>query len=126
MAYQLESFRRQASLGGLQALGSLSTIAEMVHEVVVFLVDVVHNGIFPKASKRGVKVPIDGRSGIPLLERHGILSLTRIAEPCAKEAVVRSCVELGDNGNIGQAILAVEDVVDLVVELAAGVFLGSL
>ncbi|VDO61633.1 unnamed protein product [Heligmosomoides polygyrus] len=35
----------------------------MVHEVVVFLVYVVHNGIFPKAGKRGVKVPVDGRFG---------------------------------------------------------------
>uniref|UniRef100_A0A183FX85 ABC transporter domain-containing protein n=1 Tax=Heligmosomoides polygyrus TaxID=6339 RepID=A0A183FX85_HELPZ len=124
-AANLESFRRQASLGGLQALGSLSTIVEMVHEAIVFLVDVVHDGIFPKADKRGVEIPVDGRSGTPLLELRGLLSLTRKAEPRAKEAVVRSRVELWDNGDIGQAILAIEnDVVDLVVELATGGFPG--
>ncbi|VDO95015.1 unnamed protein product [Heligmosomoides polygyrus] len=97
----------------------------MVHEVVVFLVDVVHNGIFPKAGKRGVEVPVDGRSWIPLLKLHGLLSLTRKAEPCAKKAVVRSRLELGDNGIVGQAMLAIEDdVVDLVVELATGGFPG--
>uniref|UniRef100_A0A8L8KQD7 DNA-directed RNA polymerase n=1 Tax=Heligmosomoides polygyrus TaxID=6339 RepID=A0A8L8KQD7_HELPZ len=102
---------------------SLGTIAEMVHEVAVFLVDVVHNGIFSKAGKRGVEIPVDGRSGTPLLELRGLLSLTRKAEPRAKEAVVRSRVELGDNGNLGQAILAIkDDVVDLVVELATGGF----
>ncbi|VDP09117.1 unnamed protein product [Heligmosomoides polygyrus] len=121
----LENFRRQASLGGLQALGSLSTIVEIVHKVVVFLVDAVHNGIFPKAGERGVEIPVDSRSGTPLLELRGLLSLTRKAEPRAKEAVVRSRVELGDNGDVGQAILAVEDdVVDLVVELATGRFPG--
>ena len=37
--------------------------------------------------------------------------------------MVRSRVELGDNRDVGQAILAVEDdVVDLVVELATGGF----
>ncbi|VDP27900.1 unnamed protein product [Heligmosomoides polygyrus] len=92
----------------------------MVHEAVVFLIDVVHDSIFPKADKRGVEVPVDGRSGIPLLKLHGLLSLTRKAE-----AVVQSRVELGDNGDVGQAILAVEDdVVDLVVELATGGFSG--
>ncbi|VDP13769.1 unnamed protein product [Heligmosomoides polygyrus] len=97
----------------------------MVHEAIVFLVDVVHDGIFPKADKRGVEIPVDGRSGTPLLELRGLLSLTRKAEPRAKEAVVRSRVELGDNGDIGQAILAIEDdVVDLVVELATGRFPG--
>ncbi|VDP42153.1 unnamed protein product [Heligmosomoides polygyrus] len=43
------------SLGGLQALGSLSTIAEMVHEAVVFFVNVVYGGIFLKDGKKGVK-----------------------------------------------------------------------
>ncbi|VDO19000.1 unnamed protein product [Heligmosomoides polygyrus] len=97
----------------------------MVHEAVVFLVDVVHDGIFPKAGKIGVKVPVDGCSGTPILQLCGLLSLTRRPEPRAKEAVVRSHVELGDNGNISQAILAVEDdVVDLVMELATGRFPG--
>ncbi|VDP50115.1 unnamed protein product [Heligmosomoides polygyrus] len=77
----------------------------MVDEVVVFLVDVVHNGIFPKAGKRGVKVPVDGRSGTPLLKLHGLLSLTRKAEPRSKEAVVRSRLEPGDNGDVGRSIL---------------------
>ncbi|VDO81075.1 unnamed protein product [Heligmosomoides polygyrus] len=54
-----------------------------------------------------------------------LLSLTREAEPRAKEAVVRAREELGDSGDIGQVILAVEDdVVDLVVELATGGFAG--
>ncbi|VDO77182.1 unnamed protein product [Heligmosomoides polygyrus] len=97
----------------------------MVHEAVVFLVDVVHDGIFPKAGKRGVEVAAYDCSGTPLLELRGLLSLTRKAEPCAKEAVVQSRVELGDNGDVGQAMLAVEDdVVDLVVELATGRFPG--
>ncbi|VDP31986.1 unnamed protein product [Heligmosomoides polygyrus] len=97
----------------------------MVHEAAVILVDVVHDGIFPKAGKKGVHVPVDGRSGIPLLKLRGLLSLTRKAKPRSKEAVVRSRVELGDNGNVGQAILAIEDdVVDLVMELATGGFPG--
>ncbi|VDP10685.1 unnamed protein product [Heligmosomoides polygyrus] len=81
--------------------------------------------IFPKAGKRGVEVPVDGRSGTPLLELHGLLSLTREAKTRAKEAVIRSRVELEDNGDVGQAILAIEDdVVDLVVEQATGGFPG--
>ncbi|VDO19328.1 unnamed protein product [Heligmosomoides polygyrus] len=55
----------------------------------------------------------------------GLLSLTRKVEPLAKEAMVRSRIELRDNGNVGQAILAVEDdVVDFVVELVTGRFPG--
>ncbi|VDP45675.1 unnamed protein product [Heligmosomoides polygyrus] len=97
----------------------------MVHEAVVFLIDVVRDGILPNAGKRGVEVPVDGRFRIPLLKL--LLSLTRKAKPRAKEAVVRSRVELGDNGDVGQAILAIEDdVVDLVVELATGGFLAPL
>ncbi|VDP43747.1 unnamed protein product [Heligmosomoides polygyrus] len=77
-----------------------STTAKMVHDAVVFLVDVVHDGVFPKVGKRA-------------------------CSPRAKGAVIRSRVELGDNGNVGQAILAIEDdVVDLVVELATGGFPG--
>ncbi|VDP56258.1 unnamed protein product, partial [Heligmosomoides polygyrus] len=64
----------------------------MVHEEIVFLIDV---------GKRGVEVPVDGRSGIPLLELRGLLFL-RKAEPRTKKAVVRFRVELGDNGNVGQ------------------------
>ncbi|VDP13656.1 unnamed protein product [Heligmosomoides polygyrus] len=52
-----------------------------------------------------VKVPADGFSGAPLLKS---LSMTRKAEPCAKEVVVRAPVELEDNGEIGQVILMVE------------------
>ncbi|VDO73805.1 unnamed protein product [Heligmosomoides polygyrus] len=97
----------------------------MVHKAVVFHIDVVHDGIFLKAGKRGIHVPADGCMGIPLLELRGLLSLTRKAKPRAKEAVVRSRAELGDNGDVGQAILAIEDdVVDLVVELATGGFPG--
>ncbi|VDO91555.1 unnamed protein product [Heligmosomoides polygyrus] len=78
----------------------------MVHEAVVFLIDVVHDGIFPKADKKGVEVPVGERSGIPLLELRGLLSLTRKAKPRAKEAVVRSRVELGDNGDVGGELKA--------------------
>ncbi|VDO95436.1 unnamed protein product [Heligmosomoides polygyrus] len=93
----------------------------MVHEAVVFLVNVVHGGILLKADKRGVHVPVDGCSAAPLLELCGLLFLTRKAEPRAKEAVVRSRVELGDNGDVCQAILTIkDDVVDLFVELATG------
>ncbi|VDP02201.1 unnamed protein product [Heligmosomoides polygyrus] len=76
-------------------LGSFITAIKIVYEAVIFLVDVVHDGIFPRAGKRGVEVPVDGRSGIPLHEFRGYLSLTRKAEPRAKEAVVRPRVELG-------------------------------
>ncbi|VDP32657.1 unnamed protein product [Heligmosomoides polygyrus] len=59
------------------------------------------------------------------LKLRDLLSLTRKAEPRAGEAVIRSRVELGDNGDVGQAIAAIEDdVVDLVVELATGRFPG--
>ncbi|VDO22185.1 unnamed protein product [Heligmosomoides polygyrus] len=74
----------------------------MVHEAVVFLVDVVHDGAFPKADEKGVEVPVDGRSGTPLLEDRGLLSLTRKAKHRVKEAVIWSRVELGDNRNVGQ------------------------
>ncbi|VDO76224.1 unnamed protein product [Heligmosomoides polygyrus] len=67
----------------------------MVHEVVVFLVDVVHKGIFPEAGKRAVNVSVGGCSEAPPLELCGLLSLTRKAEPRAKKAVVRSREELG-------------------------------
>ncbi|VDO66084.1 unnamed protein product [Heligmosomoides polygyrus] len=88
-------------------------------------VSYIHDGIFPEAGKIGVEVPVDGLSGTPLLKHCGLLSLTRKAKPRTKEAVVRFRVELGDNGGVGQAILAVEDdVVDLVVELATGGFPG--
>ncbi|VDP07206.1 unnamed protein product [Heligmosomoides polygyrus] len=83
----------------------------MVHEAVVFVVNAVHDGIFAKAGKRVVHVPIDGYSGTPLLELCGLLSLTRITEPRRKEAVIRSCEELGDNGDDGQAMPVVEDAV---------------
>ncbi|VDO34784.1 unnamed protein product [Heligmosomoides polygyrus] len=66
----------------------------MVHEAVLFLIDVVYDGIFPKDDKRGVEVPVDGPSGIPLLELRGFLSLMRKAKRCAKEAVVQSRAEL--------------------------------
>lgn len=76
-----------------------------------------------KGGKRVVKVPVDGRSGAPLFELLDLLRLTRKAEPLAKEAVFRSRVKLRDNGDVNQALLAVQDdVVDLVVEMATGGF----
>ncbi|VDP08128.1 unnamed protein product [Heligmosomoides polygyrus] len=95
----------------------------MLHEAVVRLVDVVHDRIFPKAGKRGVKVPAYGRSGTPLLEFRGLFFLTQKNGTCAK--VVRYRVELGDNGDVSRPILAVEDdVIDIVVEVATGIFPG--
>lgn len=44
--------------GGLQALGPLSTVAEMMYDADVFLVDVFYEGIFPEAGKRGVEFPL--------------------------------------------------------------------
>ncbi|EYC24990.1 hypothetical protein Y032_0012g1625 [Ancylostoma ceylanicum] len=49
LAYQLEGLMRQSSLGGSQTLGFLRTITEMLNEPFVFFIDVVDNGIFPKA-----------------------------------------------------------------------------
>ncbi|ETN69653.1 putative aspartate--tRNA ligase [Necator americanus] len=52
LAYQLKSFKGQASLGGFKTLKTLSLLRAVVkvfNEPVIFLVDVVHCGIFPKA-----------------------------------------------------------------------------
>ncbi|ETN81116.1 hypothetical protein NECAME_08701 [Necator americanus] len=48
LAYQLKSFKRKASLGGFKTLSLLRAV-KVFNEPVVFLVDVVHCGIFPKA-----------------------------------------------------------------------------
>ncbi|VDO24159.1 unnamed protein product [Heligmosomoides polygyrus] len=96
----------------------------MVHEVVVFLVDVVHSGIFPNAGESGVKVPVDGCSGTPLLKLHCLFSLTR--KGTSREGGGGPIPITWGQVNVGEAILSVEDdVVDLVVELATWGFPGS-
>ncbi|ETN77916.1 hypothetical protein NECAME_10700 [Necator americanus] len=49
LAYQLKSFKRQASLGGFRTLSLLRAVVKLFNEPVMFLVDVVHCGIFAKA-----------------------------------------------------------------------------
>ncbi|ETN80551.1 hypothetical protein NECAME_09071 [Necator americanus] len=49
LAYQLKSFKRQASLGDFRTLSLLRAVVKVFNEPVIFLVDVVHCGIFPKA-----------------------------------------------------------------------------
>ncbi|ETN77336.1 hypothetical protein NECAME_03237 [Necator americanus] len=49
LAYQLKSFKRQAFLGGYETVSLLRTVVKVFSESVIFLVDVVHCGIFPKA-----------------------------------------------------------------------------
>lgn len=68
---------------GLHALGSFSTVVEMLHEAAL-VVDVAHDGMFPNAGKRGVKVSADSRSGTGFLEFRDLLFLTRKTEPYSK------------------------------------------
>ncbi|ETN84006.1 hypothetical protein NECAME_07102 [Necator americanus] len=49
LAYQLKSFKRQAPLGGFKTLSLLRAVVKVFNEPVIFLFDVVHCGIFPKA-----------------------------------------------------------------------------
>ncbi|KAK6763663.1 hypothetical protein RB195_024112 [Necator americanus] len=49
LAYQLKSFKRQASLGGFKTLSLIRAVVNVFSEPVIFLVDVVHCGIFAKA-----------------------------------------------------------------------------
>ncbi|VDP03226.1 unnamed protein product [Heligmosomoides polygyrus] len=79
----------------------LRTDAEMMQEAIIFFVDVVVvDGTVRRDGKRSVKVSVDGRSDTSLLEFCILLSLTRKAEP-----VVRSHVELGDNGDASIHVL---------------------
>ncbi|VDP14166.1 unnamed protein product [Heligmosomoides polygyrus] len=96
----------------------------MVHEAVVFLIDVVPDGIFPKADKGGVEVPVDGRSGIPLLGLRGLL-LDAKSETSREGGGGPILCRTWRQRRRRSGILAIEDdVVDLVVELAAGGFPG--
>lgn len=53
----------QTPFRDFEALGSLSTVAEIAPEVVLFLVDILRDGILPKVNKKGVKVQVDDHSG---------------------------------------------------------------
>ncbi|KAK6744042.1 hypothetical protein RB195_011002 [Necator americanus] len=47
LAYQLKSFEKQASFGGFKTLSLPRVVLKVFNEPVVFLVNVVHCGIFP-------------------------------------------------------------------------------
>ncbi|ETN69560.1 hypothetical protein NECAME_15234 [Necator americanus] len=49
LAYQLKSFKRQAPLCGFKTLSLLCAVLKVFNKPVIFLVDVVNCGIFPKA-----------------------------------------------------------------------------
>ncbi|KAK6743506.1 hypothetical protein RB195_010647 [Necator americanus] len=66
LAYQLKSFKRQASPGGFKTLSLLRAVVKVFDKPVIFLVDVVHCRIFPKAGQRSEEIPVDGSPGISL------------------------------------------------------------
>ncbi|VDO91629.1 unnamed protein product [Heligmosomoides polygyrus] len=75
----------------------------MVHEAVVFLVNVDHNNIFLKTGERGVEVPVGDRSGTPLLTLPSLLDAKSKTSCERGGGPIR--VELGNSGDVGQAIL---------------------
>lgn len=48
----------------LLALGSFSVDVEIMPETALFFDGVVHGGVFAKADKRGVVIPVEGRSTV--------------------------------------------------------------
>ncbi|KAK6762365.1 hypothetical protein RB195_023181 [Necator americanus] len=108
LAYQLKSFKRQAPPGGFKTLSLLRAVVKVFDKPVIFLVDVVHCRIFPKAGQRSEEIPVDGSPGISLSEFGGFL-----CSPCegkfSSEAMVRSRIELWYNSDIRQAEPFIDD-----------------
>lgn len=98
----------QTSLCGILTLDPLCAIAVVVHEAIVFFINVVHESIFPKASKRSVRIPTTLWSfWDSALEFSGYL-LSRQKRKLARRNRWSNPVKLVDNRDVGRAILSVE------------------
>ncbi|ETN69523.1 hypothetical protein NECAME_05236 [Necator americanus] len=75
-------------------------LVKMFYKPFIFVVDVVHDGIFPKADKRSEELP-DGDSS--LSELRGFFSPPCERKSSSKKAMVRSHIKLWYNSDIFQA-----------------------
>ncbi|KAK6742851.1 hypothetical protein RB195_010236 [Necator americanus] len=81
----------------------------MFYKPVIFLVDVVHDGIFPKAGWRNEEIPVDDNSGISLSELGGFLFSPCEGKSSSEEAMVRSRIEAWHNSGVRQAEPFIDD-----------------
>ncbi|KAK6757014.1 hypothetical protein RB195_015068 [Necator americanus] len=88
LAYQLKSFKRQAPLGGFKTLSLLRAVVKVFNEPIIFLVDIVHCRIFPKAGYRSEEIPVDDSTGISLSEHGGFLCSPCEGKSSSEEAMV--------------------------------------
>ncbi|KAK6760547.1 hypothetical protein RB195_021856 [Necator americanus] len=109
LAYQLKSFKRQAPPGGFKTLSLLRAVVKVFDKPVIFLVDVVHCRIFPKAGQRSEEIPVDGSPGISLSELGGFLCSPCEGKSSTEEAMVRSRIELWYNTDVRQAEPFIDD-----------------
>ncbi|KAK6752532.1 hypothetical protein RB195_003759 [Necator americanus] len=98
-----------ASLQSLASLDPSSRSREGVQQADIFLVDVVHCRIFPKAVQCSEEIPADDSPGISLSELGGLLCSPCDGKSSSEEAMVRSRIELWYNSDVRQAEPFIDD-----------------
>ncbi|KAK6763834.1 hypothetical protein RB195_024241 [Necator americanus] len=89
--------------GGFGTLCSPRTVVKMFYKLLIFVVDVIHDGTFPETDKRSEELPVDDGSESSLCELRGFLFSPCEGKSSSEEAMVRSHNELWHNSDVRQA-----------------------
>ncbi|ETN84301.1 hypothetical protein NECAME_06934 [Necator americanus] len=97
----------------------------MFYKPFIFVVDVVHDGIFQKADKRSEEFLVDDDSGSSLSELRGFFSSPCERKSSSKKTMVRSRIKLWYSSDIRQAKhFTDDDVVNFIMIPSTGFIYG--